>query len=168
MLLTLKVFHNGEIRRFRGVPASFAGISTAISSSGFFAEPAAYTVHYCDNDRDLCVLTPGTVPDALTFLDDENVLRLYVTTTKQAPLVVPRGGEEHRGVICDGCEQEPLLGERFKCGVCPNFDLCRDCFTSHESLELVDHICRHRFTQISSSLAQEEDWVRLDSDKKNF
>ena len=43
----------------------------------------------------------------------------------------------HIGVICDGCKMNPigksyfylfyLVGTRYKCGVCPNFDFCENC-----------------------------------------
>lgn len=32
----------------------------------------------------------------------------------------------HAGVICDGCEGQ-VSGTRFKCTVCPNYDLCSTC-----------------------------------------
>lgn len=32
----------------------------------------------------------------------------------------------HPGVTCDGCEG-PVVGTRFKCSVCPNYDLCSGC-----------------------------------------
>lgn len=32
----------------------------------------------------------------------------------------------HPGVTCDGCEG-PVAGTRFKCSVCPNYDLCSSC-----------------------------------------
>ena len=33
----------------------------------------------------------------------------------------------HFGVSCDGCGTFPLVGVRYKCGVCPNFDFCENC-----------------------------------------
>jgi len=33
----------------------------------------------------------------------------------------------HYGVACDGCNQTPIVGQRFKCTVCPNYDLCEAC-----------------------------------------
>jgi len=42
----------------------------------------------------------------------------------------PRTAENlavHKTVICDGCEMNPLKGDRFKCVICPNYDLCSNC-----------------------------------------
>jgi len=37
------------------------------------------------------------------------------------------GQAPHFGVSCDGCNQNPIVGQRFKCTVCPNYDLCESC-----------------------------------------
>ncbi len=44
------------------------------------------------------------------------------------PLVI------HENVYCDGCEVGPIVGVRYKCTVCRNFDFCSKCesFLDHE------------------------------------
>jgi hypothetical protein len=33
----------------------------------------------------------------------------------------------HYGVKCDQCKKYPIIGVRFKCAVCPDFDFCEEC-----------------------------------------
>lgn len=35
--------------------------------------------------------------------------------------------EVHASVCCDGCEQSPILGPRYRCGACHDYDLCGSC-----------------------------------------
>lgn len=34
---------------------------------------------------------------------------------------------QHFGVTCDGCKKNPIVGRRYKCLVCPDYDLCEEC-----------------------------------------
>ena len=36
----------------------------------------------------------------------------------------------HSRVICDECQCNPIVGVRYKCAVCPDFDLCEKCEAS--------------------------------------
>jgi len=46
---------------------------------------------------------------------------------KEKPVTTADGKEIHYRITCDGCSQSPLLGIRFKCQTCDNFDLCEKC-----------------------------------------
>lgn len=50
----------------------------------------------------------------------------------------------HHGVTCDGCNQSPILGIRYKCTVCDDFDYCDDC----ENKLSEDH--KHPFLKIKN------------------
>jgi len=38
----------------------------------------------------------------------------------------------HSNVTCDGCGQEGIVGTRFKCTVCTDFDVCENCEPQHD------------------------------------
>jgi len=48
--------------------------------------------------------------------------------------------EVHYGVRCDGCGVKPIVGDRYKCSACYDFDYCEKCE------ETIDHL--HAFLKI--------------------
>ena len=50
----------------------------------------------------------------------------------------------HDGIHCNGCGVNPIVGPRFKCAICDNFDYCEKC----ESLNKDSH--KHPFIKIYS------------------
>ena len=48
----------------------------------------------------------------------------------------------HDGITCDGCGSECIVGNRYKCSICPNFDYCEKCLKEHS----LDH--QHPFIKI--------------------
>jgi uncharacterized CHY-type Zn-finger protein len=55
-------------------------------------------------------------------------------------LIADRSTAVHNNLVCDGCEATPIIGTRYKCSVCKNFDYCSRCE------ELLDH--EHAFLKI--------------------
>lgn len=47
----------------------------------------------------------------------------------------PEGEAVHQGVVCDGCQMAPISGPRYKCLMCPDYDLCRTCEASGVHVE---------------------------------
>lgn len=41
--------------------------------------------------------------------------------------IIKKNEVVHKTVICDGCGMKPMVGTRYKCTVCRNFDLCENC-----------------------------------------
>ena len=59
--------------------------------------------------------------------------------------------EIHYCIICDGCGMKPLIGKRFKCKGCNNFDYCEKCYEKNK----VSH--GHEFKLIEKSIHQNPD-----------
>jgi len=52
----------------------------------------------------------------------------------------------HFGVTCDGCDQENIIGDRYKCADCPDFDYCGNCYNKPVMRE--SHGAEHKFVKI--------------------
>ncbi|XP_051879285.1 E3 ubiquitin-protein ligase mib1 isoform X1 [Pristis pectinata] len=52
-------------------------------------------------------------------------------------------GIKHDGTMCDTCRQQPIIGIRWKCAECTNYDLCTVCYHGDK------HHLRHRFYRIT-------------------
>lgn len=58
--------------------------------------------------------------------------------------VIPTSGIKHDGTMCDTCRQQPIIGIRWKCAECTNYDLCTTCYHGDK------HHLRHRFYRITT------------------
>ncbi|NXU57019.1 SQSTM protein, partial [Turnix velox] len=142
--LTVKAYLLGkeestrEIRRFTLTPpARYQAIHDRIAElfQGLLraGPPPAFRMHYKDEDGDLIAFSSDEELEmAMPYVQD-GVFRVYIKEKKecrrehrsQCSQDPPRD-MVHPNVICDGCEG-PVVGARFKCTVCPDYDLCSTC-----------------------------------------
>ncbi|KAM4653298.1 sequestosome-1 isoform 2-T2 [Amazona ochrocephala] len=142
--LTVKAYLLGkeeaarEIRRFAlPLPVRYQAIHDRIAElfQGLLraGPPPAFRMHYKDEDGDLIAFsTDEELEMAMPYMQD-GVFRVYIKEKKecrrehrsQCSQEPPRD-MVHPNVICDGCEG-PVVGARFKCTVCPDYDLCSTC-----------------------------------------
>lgn len=138
MSVTIKAFlekegkQDGEIRRFpvpADVSSSYAYLSKKIASIFPSLREDHFSTYWRDPDGDYVAFsTDEELCEALGFVSD-GVLKVYVRINeglKPAEGQAHAEGEVHPGVVCDGCET-PVKGVRFKCMVCPDYDLCQVC-----------------------------------------
>ena len=52
-------------------------------------------------------------------------------------------------VMCDGCDTDPLIGKRYKCTTCADYDLCHICHANRGSIHP-----GHEFENIPGVLTQ--------------
>ena len=50
----------------------------------------------------------------------------------------------HLGYVCDGCDKEPIVGWRYNCQICEDFDYCEDCYKKEKK-----HATEHNFSKLA-------------------
>lgn len=154
MALSVKAYLNPdtnqqEIRRFaidEGASANFAYLRQKIEQVFPSIRGKVFKLFWKDADNEM-----------ITFSSDEELIEALGSISGDVFRVFVKGGEPdagnvedsaeqqdpgtaHPGVVCDGCDKH-IFGIRFKCVVCPNFDLCMTCETKgmhkeHEMLRI--------------------------------
>ena len=72
----------------------------------------------------------------LVSTSNQPISKLLRKSTMPAPTL-----SHHNGFECNGCQQEPIVGKRFVCNICADYDLCEGCYNlgghEHRSFEVV-------------------------------
>ena len=63
---------------------------------------------------------------------------------------------KHQNIMCNGCEAENIVGIRFKCDTCPNFDLCLKCMK--KKVETGHHTGNHPLVVIGDNHLKQIEW----------
>ncbi|KAM7000187.1 sequestosome-1 [Tautogolabrus adspersus] len=146
-----------EVRRFtvdQGASSSFDYLSSKTADVFTCLKNNGFNMYYRDEDGDLVAFSSDDeLMMGLACMKD-GTFRLFIKEKKEHrrdfplhafppfafghPPPPPSGAHQappphmapppalHPNVTCDGCEG-PVVGTRFKCSVCPNYDLCSAC-----------------------------------------
>ncbi len=74
-----------------------------------------------------------------------NPSRFFSTTSPSPP------GVRHSNIICDSCKKHGIMGMRWKCKVCFDYDLCTQCYMNNK------HDLSHAFERYET--AHSQPWV---------
>ncbi|XP_074148459.1 sequestosome-1 isoform X2 [Sminthopsis crassicaudata] len=95
--------------------------------------PGGFQAYYRDEDRDLIAFSSDEELCMGMCYVKEGLFRIYIKEKKECKREHrPSSAQEapstvvHPNVICDGCNG-PVVGNRFKCTICPDYDLCSSC-----------------------------------------
>lgn len=119
------------------------------------------------HDYDLCescesnFMENEIVTDKHSFMHPtvKIVSPLSYKVSKDVLKSLPTDEKVHFNVFCDKCnDYNPILGTRFKCTVCPNFDLCSTCFYDHVRYEeaIGGHNFNHEMKEIADDSMPQE------------
>lgn len=97
-----------------------------------WATPAAQTVP----------TTPTTPSSAPSPLNSMPAAASMPERTISGSSVSGEKEEVHSGISCDGCGLNPIIGVRYRCSQCPDYDLCASCEVT------TDHDSSHSFIKL--------------------
>merc|ERR1712047_185549 len=124
-----------EVRRFvvdKEVSTSLVYIKEKLVSIFPVLADKIFSVSWTDEDGDsITIDTDEELILALTELPGP-VYKLTATVRAAKKVEEPQepgvgASMTHHGVTCDGCDKAPIVGFRYKCVVCDDYDLCAAC-----------------------------------------
>jgi hypothetical protein len=134
--MVIKLCFNNTIKRTRAIPSTLKELHKLISDTFPELSNTSFSISYQDKENDTILLTnEEDLQEAYLQLkeDNKNILKLCIKKNVEcASNTLPdvKSNKDlavHRGIICDCCEMTPIRGDRYKCLVCPGYDLCSSC-----------------------------------------
>lgn len=145
-----KLVFDKEIRLLKLDQQSFENLPTTLPKLFKTPLPEQFSLHFLDESNDFITLSSY---EDLEFLckSSKNPLKIFIKQSSTPPFLQkkrsfeeiseeskekapkPENFQENSGktvflgVECDGCHMKPVVGVRYKCLQCENFDLCENC-----------------------------------------
>jgi len=114
-----------------------------------------FTITWKDDDGDDVIINSNESLGIALNEQDGPIYKIYVEVVGEKE----EDDQTHPGVVCDGCER-PVVGSRYKCLVCQDYDLCKPC--ENKGLHPGHNMVRMTSIEDSISLAEnnnmQEDW----------
>merc|ERR1712212_625881 len=145
-----------ELRRFvvdKEVSTSFSYLQEKMCLVFPQLKQKIFTISWTDEDGDIVTIaTDEELIIALTEMSGP-VYKLIVNikSQKKSEDVSSKESQIHSGVVCDACEKTPIVGHRYKCVVCDDYDLCGSCEVAgrhpgHNMTRIAnpENVCRQR------------------------
>lgn len=142
-----------EIRRFAldVSPTNdvYRALETTITQLNSDYTQGQFTLQYIDEDNDRITFSSNSeLRSALNNVPLGGVLKIYVKPKAKKMDDTNQNATVHIGITCDGC-QGPVIGNRYKCMQCPDYDLCQACsdknlHSEHKMIKM-NRPFQHRF-----------------------
>merc|ERR1719186_1713538 len=100
-----------------------------------------------DEDGDHVIINSNESLSIALNEQEGPIYKIYVEVLQEE-----QDDKTHPGVVCDGCEKA-VVGNRYKCLVCEDYDLCRDC----ENKDVHPDHNMMRMTSIEDTIALTQD-----------
>jgi len=126
-----------ELRRMqveKDVSTSFSYLQEKLCLLFPHLKQKTFSINWTDEDGDIITITDDEqLGIALTEM--QGPVYKFCVNVKSRKETKGKTEDIHIGIICDGCEMSPIKGTRYKCLICPDFDLCNDCQSKGEHSE---------------------------------
>ncbi|KAJ6667905.1 hypothetical protein lerEdw1_016226 [Lerista edwardsae] len=130
----IRRFAFDSLARYQPIRDKVAELFQGLLRNGA-AATGAFQMYYKDEDGDMIAFSSDEELKLALPCVKDGIFRIYIKEKKELKrehLHRQASSQErppsmvHPNVICDGCDG-PVVGARFKCTVCPDYDLCSTC-----------------------------------------